>query len=100
MAKLDEDGDGDVTLDEWKAKMPDELREALRSLGPDAVLSSRTTAAALGKGAASGRGKVATRDDRGKVRNAARKNALRRALLRPQVRVEVAVPPLHRAWDP
>lgn len=66
MAKLDEDGDGNITLAEWQAKLPDELRDALRALGPSAVLSDRTTATALGKGASAGRGKIAMKDERGK----------------------------------
>eukprot|EP01051_Picozoa_sp_SAG22_P020861 SAG22_NODE_4377_length_1287_cov_1.250842_1_plen_300_part_10 len=69
LAVLDSKGDGQVSLEEWKANMPDAFKKGLQKLGP-AVLQIAQSSSAKGKGS---QVKMATDDYRGRQDEAYRK---------------------------
>jgi Ca2+-binding EF-hand superfamily protein len=50
LAKLDADGDGEVTLQEWGERMPAAFRKALRAMGDDLLRAAGDTRAGTGTG--------------------------------------------------
>eukprot|EP01052_Picozoa_sp_SAG31_P034424 SAG31_NODE_4021_length_3659_cov_1.569382_1_plen_466_part_00 len=64
MAKLDADGDGEVTLAEWQELMPEDFKAGLRKLGHKALRISTDSTGIKG------RGQMATADHRGQERAA------------------------------